>query len=58
MNTSFFLSRRTLKPAARSRMPVWQDLMFIRLARSANDAAAYFKLPTNRTVEIGSQITI
>jgi KUP system potassium uptake protein len=58
MNTSFFLSRRSLRPAAKSRMPVWQDRIFIRLARSANDAAAYFQLPTNRTVEIGSQITI
>jgi KUP system potassium uptake protein len=58
MSTSFFLSRRSLKPAAKSKMPAWQDRLFIRLARTANDAAAYFRLPTERTVEIGSQITI
>jgi KUP system potassium uptake protein len=58
MNTSFFLSRRSLRPANKSSMPAWQDRIFIRMARTANDAAAYFRLPTERTVEIGSQVTI
>lgn len=58
MTTSFFLSRRFLKPAKPSRMPRWQDRLFIRLARSANDAAAHFRLPTDRTVEIGTQVLI
>ena len=40
MSTSFFLSRRALKPAAHSGKPRWQDLLFIRLSRSANDADA------------------
>ena len=35
MSTSFFLSRRSLKPAAQSGMPRWQDQLFIALARSA-----------------------
>ena len=43
MSTSFFLSRRALKPAAHSGMPRWQDLLFIRLSRSANDATDYFR---------------
>jgi K+ transporter len=38
MSMSFFLSRRALKPAAHSGMPRWQDLLFIKLCRSANDA--------------------
>jgi KUP system potassium uptake protein len=58
MSTSFFLSRRALKPAAHSGMPRWQDRVFILLARSANDATDYFQIPTNRVVEVGTQVTI
>jgi KUP system potassium uptake protein len=58
MSTSFFLSRRALKPAARSGMPRWQDRLFIALARSANDATDYFQIPTGRVVEVGTQVTI
>jgi KUP system potassium uptake protein len=58
MSTSFFVSRRLLKPAARSAMPRWQDRLFIALARIANDATSYFQIPTGRVVEIGTQVTI
>jgi KUP system potassium uptake protein len=58
MSTSFFLSRRALKPAAHSGMPRWQDRLFIGLARSANDATDYFQIPTERVVEVGTQVTI
>jgi KUP system potassium uptake protein len=58
MSTSFFLSRRALKPAAQSGMPRWQDRLFIALARSANDATDYFQIPTGRVVEVGTQVTI
>jgi KUP system potassium uptake protein len=58
MSTSFFLSRRALKPAAKSDMPAWQDRLFIRLARTANDATSYFQIPTGRVVEVGTQVTI
>ena len=58
MSTSFFLSRRLLKPAAHSGMPRWQDRLFIRLARTANDATDYFQIPTDRVVEVGTQVTI
>ena len=58
MKTSFFLSRRALKPAAHSGMPRWQDRLFIMLARSANDATDYFQIPTERVVEVGTQVTI
>jgi KUP system potassium uptake protein len=58
MSTSFFLSRRALKPAASSKMPRWQDRLFIGISRSANDATDYFQIPTDRVVEIGTQITI
>src|SRR5436190_5542188 len=58
MSTSFFLSRRSLKMAARSGMPRWQDRLFIRLARSANDATDYYQIPTGRVVEIGTQVAV
>jgi KUP system potassium uptake protein len=58
MKTSFFLSRRALKPAEHSGMPVWQDRLFIALTRTANDATAYFRLPSSRVVEIGTQVTV
>jgi len=58
MSTSFFLSRRALRPAATSGMPRWQDRLFISLARTANDATDYFQIPTGRAVEIGTQVTI
>ena len=58
MSTSFFVSRRKLRPAARSGMPRWQDRLFILLARAANDATDYFQIPTGRVVEVGTQVTI
>jgi KUP system potassium uptake protein len=58
MSTSFFLSRRTLRPSADSGMPIWQDRLFIALARSSNDATDYFQIPTGRVVEVGTQVTI
>jgi KUP system potassium uptake protein len=58
MSTSFFLSRRALKPAAHSGMPRWQDRLFIALAKSASDATDFFHIPTGRVVEVGTQVTI
>ena len=56
--TSFFLSRRTLRPAPRSEMRRWQEQLFIWLAGSAEDATTYFQIPANRVVEIGTQIVV
>jgi KUP system potassium uptake protein len=58
MSTSFFLSRRALKPSAKSGMPAWQDHLFIALARSASDATDFFQIPTGRVVEVGTQVTV
>jgi KUP system potassium uptake protein len=58
MSTSFFLSRRSVRPDARSGMPLWQDKLFIFLAQNADDASSYFQLPTDRIVEIGTQVTV
>ena len=58
MATSFFLSRRSIRPATRSGMPIWQDKLFIGLARTATDATDFFQIPTGRVVEVGTQVTI
>jgi KUP system potassium uptake protein len=58
MSTSFFLSRRALRPSAHSGMPGWQDHLFIALARSASDATDFFQIPTGRVVEVGTQVTV
>jgi KUP system potassium uptake protein len=58
MATSFFLSRRSIRPAVRSSMPIWQDKVFIALARSASDATDFFQIPTGRVVEVGTQVTL
>src|SRR6185295_12619996 len=58
MSTSFFLSRRSLKPSATSGMPIWQDHLFIGLAKSASDATDFFQIPTGRVVEVGTQVTV
>ncbi|MCW5704551.1 MAG: potassium transporter Kup [Bradyrhizobium sp.] len=58
MATSFFVSRRSLKPSVQSGMPQWQDHLFIAMSRSANDATDYFQIPTGRVVEVGTQVTI
>ena len=58
MATSFFLSRRSIRPAAQSGMPLWQDKLFIGLATTATDATDFFQIPTGRVVEVGTQVTV
>ncbi len=58
MATSFFLSRRSIRPASQSGMPLWQDKLFISLAKSASDATDFFQIPTGRVVEVGTQVTV
>ena len=58
MRTSFFVGRRTIKPAAKSAMPRWQDNLFLSLARHATNASDFFNIPAGRVVELGTQVTI
>jgi len=57
-DTSFFLGRQKLVPSLRSTLPRWQERLFIGLARNAENATDYFRLPTNRVVELGAQMEI
>jgi KUP system potassium uptake protein len=57
-NTSFFLSRRSLRTSMKSDLPAWQERLFIWLARSAEDATEYFRIPSDRVVEVGTQVMV
>jgi KUP system potassium uptake protein len=56
--TSFFLSRRSLKTTMKSEMPGWQERLFIWLAGQAEDATEYFRIPSDRVVEVGTQVMV
>jgi KUP system potassium uptake protein len=58
METSFFLSRQTLLPSDRPGMALWREALFSWMMRNAESAMDFFKLPTNRVVELGSQVEI
>ncbi|MCL9983409.1 MAG: potassium transporter Kup [Erythrobacter sp.] len=58
MHTSFFLSRQTLIPSDHPGMSIWREKMFAWMLRNAASAMDFFKLPTNRVVELGSQLEI
>ncbi|WP_439651683.1 potassium transporter Kup [Microvirga puerhi] len=58
MATSFFVSRRSIRPSVHGGMPLWQDKIFISLAKSASDATDFFQIPTGRVLEVGTQVTV
>jgi KUP system potassium uptake protein len=58
MDTSFFLARQTLLASSRPGMAVWREKLFAWMLRNAESAMEFFKLPTNRVVELGSQVEI
>ena len=58
MDTSFFLSRQTLLPSAKPGMAIWREKIFAWMLRNAATAMDFFRLPTNRVVELGSQVEI
>jgi K+ transporter len=58
MDTSFFLGRETLIPRLGSSMAYWRSLIFVAMFRNAGSATAYFKIPSNRVVELGSQVVL
>jgi KUP system potassium uptake protein len=58
MATSFFLGRRSVVPATRSGMPLWQDKLFIFLMKNATQPTDFFNIPPGRVVEMGAQVTV
>jgi len=59
MDTSFFLARQTLIASAkRPGMAIWRERLFAWMLRNSVSAMEFFRLPTNRVVELGSQVEI
>jgi KUP system potassium uptake protein len=58
MKTSFFLSRQTLIASSKPGMAIWREKLFAWMLRNAASAMEFFRLPTNRVVELGSQVEI
>ncbi len=59
LETSFFLSRETVVASIRYEgMALWRERLFSAMARNAGSPVEYFNLPTNRVIELGTQIEI
>ena len=58
MTTSFFLNRRSFRTSGHEEMPDWQERLFISLAKGATNATEFYRLPSNRVIELGQQLTI
>ena len=58
MQTSFFLSRETIISTGMPGMAPWREHLFIAMARNAESAMSFFRIPTNRVIELGSQVEI
>jgi KUP system potassium uptake protein len=58
MQTSFFLSRETIISTGIPGMAPWREHLFIAMARNAESAMSFFHIPTNRVIELGSQVEI
>lgn len=58
METSFFLGRETIVPNRIPAMNFWRQVVFMWMFRNADAATAFFKIPTNRVVELGTQIEL
>jgi KUP system potassium uptake protein len=58
MDTTFFLSRESIIATDRPGMPLWRDKIFVYLVRNSSSATAFFRLPGNRLIELGTQVEI
>jgi KUP system potassium uptake protein len=58
MTTSFFLGRQKLIASGRPGMALWREQLFAWMTKNSESAMEFFKLPTNRVVELGSQLEI
>jgi KUP system potassium uptake protein len=58
METTYFLSRETIIPSHRRGLSAWRKRLFALMARNAQPANAFFRLPPNRVVELGVQVEL
>ena len=58
METSYFISRQTIISTPGTGMARWRESLFVTMSRNARDAADYYQIPSNRVIEVGSQVEI
>jgi KUP system potassium uptake protein len=58
METTYFLGRERLLATDRPGMMLWRERLFAWISRNARPATYYFRLPTSRVVELGTQIEL
>jgi len=58
METSFFVSRETLIPTVSPGMALWRERLFASMSKNAVKASEFFNIPTNRVVELGTQVEL
>ena len=58
METSFFVTRQTIVSRPDHQMSAWREWLFVTMSRTARDAADYYRIPSNRVIEVGSQVEI
>jgi KUP system potassium uptake protein len=58
METSFYLSRETIVPRLMRGIAKWRARLFAFMSKNATSATDFFKIPTNRVVELGTQLEI
>jgi KUP system potassium uptake protein len=58
MNISFFVSRERLIPSLSSKMSTWREKLFVAMQKNTSPVSDFYKIPSNRVIELGSQIEI
>ena len=58
MQVSYFLGREVLVPAMVPKMPLWRLWLFLVMARNAVSATEFFRIPSDRVVELGVRVAI
>ena len=58
METSFFIARQTVISAPGGGMAPWREHLYVAMSRNARGAADYYQIPTNRVIELGTQVAI
>lgn len=58
METSFFIARQTVISTPGAGMSPWREHLFVTMSRNARAAADYYQIPTNRVIELGTQVEI
>jgi KUP system potassium uptake protein len=58
METSFFVSRETLIATPTPGMAMWREKLYVSMSKNATKASDFFHVPTNRVVELGTQVEL